>query len=244
MLSLWHYSEMIGNLTSDNFLNFTAEVRELGENVINQSYDLVSATNDVQTYVNQIKTATDAHTGQLNKLLISALAKINFKLDCVRSNLSIISTLALNCARGTNNFDVLFTDAKYTEEKEVEESCTENNFMTKTEIRNVTEEIMLLQKKQVICICNSQGKHNFVCLQWYLDVENSTIASQVGGATLADVEYFIRICSPGDVRGIHKTAICSQKQNFASPANFIEMLWKFNTTQVQIAYDSCPLTQV
>ena len=80
MLSLWHYSEMIGNLTSDNFLNFTAEVRELGENVINQSYDLVSATNDVQTYVNQIKTATDAHTGQLNKLLISALAKINFKI--------------------------------------------------------------------------------------------------------------------------------------------------------------------
>ena len=67
---------------NDDFLNFTAEVVELGENANNQSDDLVSATNDVQTYVNQIKTATDEQTDQIYKLLISALAKINFKLDC------------------------------------------------------------------------------------------------------------------------------------------------------------------
>ena len=244
MFSLQHYSEMKGNLTSDDFLNFTAEVVELGENAKNQSDDLVSATNDVQTYINQIKAATDEQTDQLNKLLISAFAKINFKLECVRSKLSIISTLALNCARGTNDFDALFADAKNAEKKEVVESCTENNFMTKQEIRDITEENMLLQKKQVICIRNSQGKQDFVCSQWYLDVENSTIASQVGGATLADVEYFISICPPGDVRDIQKSAICSQKQNFASPANVIKMFWKFNAAQVQNAYDTCPLTQV
>ena len=235
---------MKGNLTNDDFLNFTAEVVELGKNALNQSDDLVSATNDVQIYVNQIKTATDEQTDQLNKLLISALAKINFRLDCVRSKLSIISTLALNCARGTNDFDALFADAKNAEEKEVVESCIQNNFMTKPEIRNITEENMLLQNKQVICIRNSQGKQDFACSQWYLDIDNSTIASQVGGATLADVEYFISICLPGAVRDIQKTAICSEKQNFASPAEVIEMFWKFNTTQVQNSYDSCPLTQV
>ena len=123
---------MKGKVTSDDFLNFTAEAVELVENALNQSD--VSATNDVQTYVNQIKTATDEQTDQLNKLLTLTLAKINFKLDCVRSKLPIISTLALNCARGTNDFDVLFTDAKNAEEKEIVESCIQNNFMTKPEI--------------------------------------------------------------------------------------------------------------
>lgn len=116
--------------------------------------------------------------------------------------------------------------------------------MTKSEIRNITEEIMLLQKKQLICICNSQGKQDFACSQWYLDIENSTTASQAGGVTLADVKYFISICSPRDVKSILKTAICSQKQNFDSLANIIKTFWNFNATQGQIAYDSCPLTQV
>ena len=236
---------MKGNLTSDDFLNFTAEIVELGENALNQTDDLVSATNDVQTYINEIKNATDEQTDQLNKLLISALATINFELDCLRSKLSIIATLALNCARGTNDFDTLFIDAKNAEEKEVTESCIRNNYMTKPEIKNITEENMLLQNKQVICIRNNQGKKDFVCSQWYLDIDNNTIESQVLGATLADVEYFISECPPGDVREIQITAICSQKAtNFASPADVIETFWKFNSTQVQNTYDSCSLNQL
>ena len=233
------------NLTSDDFFNFIAEIVELGQNPQNQTDDLVSATNDIQTYINEIKNATDEQTDQLNKLLISALAAINFELDCLRSKLSIIATLALNCARGTNDFDTLFIDAKNAEQKEVTESCIRNNHMTKPEIKNVTEENMLLQNKQVICIRNNQGKQDFVCSQWYLDIDNSTIASQVVGATLADVEYFISVCPSGDIREIQITAICSQKAtNFASPADVIETIWKFNTTQVQNAYDSCLLNQL
>ena len=233
------------NLTSDDFFNFIAEIVELGQNPQNQTDDLVSATNDIQTYINEIKNATDEQTDQLNKLLISALAAINFELDCLRSKLSIIATLALNCARGTNDFDTLFIDAKNAEQKEVTESCIRNNHMTKPEIKNVTEENMLLQNKQVICIRNNQGKQDFACSQWYLDIDNSTIASQVVGATLADVEYFISVCPSGDIREIQITAICSQKAtNFASPADVIETFWKFNTTQVQNAYDSCLLNQL
>ena len=128
MFYLQHYNEMKGTLNSDDFLNFTAEIVELGQNALNQTDDLVLATNDVQTYINEIKNATDEETDQLNKLLISALATINFKLDCVRFKLSIIATLALNCARGTKDFDTLFTDAKNAEETEVTESWIENNY--------------------------------------------------------------------------------------------------------------------
>ena len=236
---------MKGNLTSDDFLNFLTEIVELGENAHNQTEDLVSATNDVETYINEIQNATDEQTDQLNKLLISALAAINFELDCLRSKMSIIATLTLNCARGTNDFDTLFIDAKNAEQKEVTESCIRSNYMTKPEIKNITEENMLLQNKQVICIRNNQGKQDFVCSQWYLDIDNSTIASQVVGATLADVEYFITVCPPGDVREIQITAICSQKAtNFASPDDVIETFWKFNASQVQNAYDSCSLNQL
>ena len=117
--------------------------------------------------------------------------------------------------------------------------------MTKPGIKSITEENMLLQNKQVICIRNSQGKQDFVCSQQYLDIDNSTIGSQVVGATLADVEYFISVFPPGDVREIQITAIYSIKAtDFASPDYVIEMFWKFNATQVQNAYDSCSLNKL
>ena len=141
MFYLQHYNEMKGNLNRDDFLNFTAEIVELGQNALNQTDDLVLATNDVQTYINEIKNATDEETDQLNKLLISALATINFKLDSVRSKLSIIATLALNCARGTNDFDTLFTDAKNAEETEVTESWIENNYITNHKSKTLLKKI-------------------------------------------------------------------------------------------------------
>ena len=117
--------------------------------------------------------------------------------------------------------------------------------MTKPGIKSITEENMLLQNKQVICIRNSQGKQDFVCSQQYLDIDNSTIGSQVVGATLADVEYFISVFPPGDVKEIQITAIYSIKAtDFASPDYVIEMFWKFNATQVQNAYDSCSLNKL
>ena len=235
---------MKGNLTSEAFLNFTGEVVELGENAKDQTDSIVKATNDVKTYISQIKAANDEKTDQLNKMLISALASINFRLDCVRSKLSIIATLGLNCARGSNNFDTLYTDAKNAEKKKVTDACIAKNFMTKPEVKNITEESMLLQNKQVICIRNNQGKKDYVCSQWYLDVENSTIVSQVNGVTLADVEYFISVCPPGNVRGIQKTAICSEKERFVTPANVTKKFYKFDVTQVLNAYNSCSLTQL
>ena len=235
---------MKGNLTSEAFLNFTGEVVELGENAKDQTDSIVKATNDVKTYISQIKAANDEKTDQLNKMLISALARINFRLDCVRSKLSIIATLALNCARGSNNFDMLYTDAKNAEKKKVTDACIANNFMTKPEIKNITEESMLLQNKQVICIRNNQGKKDYVCSQWYLDVISSIIESQVSGVTLADVEYFISVCPPGNVRDIQKTAICSEKERFITPANVTKKFWKFDATQVKKAYNSCSLTQL
>ena len=42
---------MKGNLTSDEFLNFITEI--IGQNALNQTSNLVSATYDIQTYINE-----------------------------------------------------------------------------------------------------------------------------------------------------------------------------------------------
>ena len=234
---------MKGNLTNDAFINFTTEVIELGENAKNQSDSIVSATKDVEKYVSEIKVANDERTDQLNKVLISALGKINFRLDCGRSKLSIIASLTRSCEHGLDTFDRLYTDAVNAQKKKVTKSCIANNYMTKPEIKKFTKIRMLLQNKHVICIRNNKIKQDLVCSRWYFDTKKSVIASEVHGVTLADVEYFIKKCPPGNVVHIQQITICSQKEKFSSPANVSDYFWKLNVSLIRKAYDSCPLTQ-
>lgn len=236
---------MKGNLTSDAFMNFTAELVKLGENAKDQTDRIVTATRDIQRYINEIKNAHDEQTDRLNKLLISALARINYKLECVRSKLSIIATLAKNCARGTNNFNFLYVDAKNAERKKVTAACIANNYMSKPEIKNITQENMLARKKNIICVRNSHSKREAVCGKWYLDLSPSKIEKALKNTenlTLADVLYFIRICRPGQLQDVQKTAICSEKSNFATPADIAKKYYKFDVGQVHNAYNNCALS--
>ena len=45
--------------------------------------------------------------------------------------------------------------------------------MNKSEIKNITKKNMLSQKKEAICIRNNNGKQDFVCSKWYIDVQTS-----------------------------------------------------------------------
>lgn len=236
---------MKGNLTSDAFMNFTAEVVKLGENAKDQTDRIVTGTRDIQRYINEIKNANDEQTDRLNKLLISALVRINYKLECVRSKLSIIATLAKNCAGGTKNFDSLYVDAKNAERRKVTAACIANNYMSKPEIKNITQESMLARKKNIICVRNSHSKRDAVCGKWYLDLSPSEIEKvlkKTENLTLADVLYFISICPPGEVQDVQKTAICSEKANFATQADVAKKYYKFELAQVRSAYNNCALS--
>ena len=173
------------------------------------------------------------------------MKKINFTLECVYSKQSIISNLNISCACGYKSFDTLYSDAIYIEHKEIAESCIANNYMniSDLEIKNITKKNMLSQKKEAICIRNNNGKQDFVCSKWYIDVQTSNIDSQVSDVTLADVEYFIKKCPPGDISDIQKNVICSQKEKFVSPAYIHNLFWKLNSTQVGKTYNSCSLTE-
>lgn len=235
---------MKGNLTNDAFMNFTAEIIELGENANNQTDSIAAATKDVKRYVSEIKAANDKTTDELNKLLISALGKINFRLDCGRSKLSIIASLTRSCEHGLDNFDKLYTDAVNAQKKMVSKLYIGSNYMTKSEIKKFTKEQMLLQNKQTICIRNNKVKQDLVCSRWYFDIKKSVIVEEVIGINLADVEYFIKKCSAGQVLDIQQTNICSKKEKFFSPAKVSEYFWKLDQTLLRKAYDDCPLSQL
>ena len=233
---------MKGNLTSNNFNKLSAKVIELGKNAKDQTISVVSGTKDVQKYLKEIEAANDKETNDLNELLISALDKINYTVDCVHSKLSIIYTLKLSCALGYNNMDRLYTDATDAEKKKVVKSCIENNYMAEAEIKSITKKNMLSLKKQGRCVRNNKDKQDSVCLHWYLDIQHSVIARKFN-VTFADVEHFIKSCPPGNIVNDQKAAICSKKEEFFSLSNVSELYWKLNRTQVQKAYDACPLSR-
>ena len=234
---------MKGNLTNDDFMDFMEKVADLGENAKNQTRSVVSARNFIRKYLREIKGANDKETNDLNEKLISALNSINFKIDCLFTKLSIIDTLQLNCGLGYNNLDKIYIHATNAEKEKVVKTCIASNYMTETEIKNITNKIMLLQKKQVICVRNNKGIQNSVCSSWYPHDQHSDIIRRVSNVTLADVEYFIKSCPPGNVVKDQEIAICSKKEEFFSSSNVSELYWKLNQTQVLKAYEVCPLTQ-
>ena len=102
----------------------------LGVNSENQTNQLTEATNNIQRCIDQIKEADYYETDQLNKMVIAALGKINFKLECVRSKLAIVAGVRDGCVNGTASFDQLFQYAK-SREKKIVDSCINQNYMTK-----------------------------------------------------------------------------------------------------------------
>ena len=95
-----YYGYMKGNITSDEYINFIKDIIKLGRNSENQRTELTEATDDIQKYVDQIKDADYDKTDQLNKMAITALGKMNYKLDCLRSKLSIVAVVTDGFATG------------------------------------------------------------------------------------------------------------------------------------------------
>ena len=119
----------------------------LGVNSENQTNQLTEATNNIQRYIDQIKEADYYETDQLNKMVIAALGKINFKLQCLRSKLAIVAGVRDGCVNGTTSFDQLFQYAK-SREKKIVDSCINQNYMTKSGLQKVTAETMKIDGLQ------------------------------------------------------------------------------------------------
>ena len=234
---------MKGNLTSDDFMDIVADVKELGANAQDYTDDINQAVTDIQYYLDNIKDADITETETLNKLLISAFSKINFKLQCLWSKLSLITSIFLDCADGNGDMEALYEKALKLEPSKIDEKCNENTtYFTYEELKNVTEEAMILSKKQTVCIRNNQEKLDLACRDWYDDVTVSESAVNVG-VTEDDINYFIALCLPGDVTSTVSDAICSSKQEKLELNEAIREYYKYNSTQVTSTYDLCPLTE-
>ena len=234
---------MKGNITSDGFLNFVRDIVSLGRNAENQTTELTEATNDIQNYVDQIREADEDKTDKLNKMVIAAFGKINFKLDCLRSKLAIIAGVRDGCGNGTASFDNLFEDAK-SREKQIVDTCIDQQFMTKSGLQEITSEAMKLDNLQPICIRNNPTKKALVCTNYYNNIPDDENMREVGDVTIEDIEFFVASCPPAPIFEVTKIAICQKKTQNADLSEILDFYKKHNQTAIQSIYDNCELSDL
>ena len=234
---------MKSNITSDGYLNFVRDIISLGRNSENQTTELTQATNDIQNYVDQIREADDDKTDKLNKMVITAFGNINFKLDCLRSKLAIVAGVRDGCANGVANFDKLFEDAK-SREKNIVDTCIDQQFMTKSGLQETTSEAMKLENLQPICIRNNPTKKALACTNYYDNVPDEENMRRVGDLTIEDIEFFISSCPPAPITEVTKIGICQKKEQNAVLSEVLGFYKKHNQTAVQSIYDNCELSDL
>ena len=234
---------MKGNITSDEYINFIKDIIKLGRNSENQRTELTEATDDIQKYVDQIKNADYDKTDQLNKMAITALGKINYKLDCLRSKLSIVAGVTDGCATGAATFDKLFEDAK-SREKKIVDTCIDQNYMTKSGLQETTVETMKLQNLQPICIRNNPTKKTLACTNWYDDMPDDENMRRVGDVLVEDIKFFVSTCPPAPVTEVIKGTICQKKTESTVLSVILELYKKYDQVAVASTYDNCELNHL
>ena len=230
-------------MTSKQFIALITEVISLGENSENETEadEITKATKNIQYYIDNIKNADYKKTYDLNSLLIKAFLSINYSLDCLRAKLSIIASVFQDCLAGEGHMASIYIKAKALEKRKIKKECITNGYFTYKDIVNVTAEAMKLYNASTVCIRNNKKLLKLVCGDWYSNIKKNVSASN-HNITSEDVDYFISLCKPGNVRGTVVGAICSTKAEKVSGANVTKIYHKFNITQVLDVYDKCNLT--
>ena len=234
---------MKGNITSDEYINFIKDIIALGRNSENQRTELAEATDNIQKYVDQIKEADYDKTDQLNKMVITALGIINYKLDCLRSKLSIVAGVRDGCATGAATFDKLFEDAK-SREKKIVDTCINQNYMTKSGLQETTAETMKLQNLQPICIRNNPTKKTLACTNWYDDMSDDENMRKVGDVSIEDIKFFVSTCPPAPVAEVTKGTICQKKRENTVLSVILELYIKYDQAAVRLTYNNCELSNL
>ena len=230
-------------MTSKQFIALITEVISLGENSENETEadEITKATKNIQYYIDNIKNADYKKTHDLNSLLIKAFLSINYSLDCLRAKLSIIASVFQDCLAGTGHMASIYIKAKALEKSKIKKECITNGYFTYKDIVNVTAEAMKLYNASTVCIRNNKKILKLVCGDWYSNIKKNISANNYN-ITTEDVEYFIPLCEPGNVRGAVARVICSTKAEKVSSTNVTKIYHKFNTTQVLDVYNKCNLT--
>jgi len=243
-----NFGLMQSNLMEETFGNFVKDVRELAINAQTQTTALETAATDLNTFLDQINSTkvngviNFEKTGTLMELLLKSFNNVNYKLECYRKKVLIISQITADCGIGLGNYDTLWTKAKSLEGKTLENCIVNQTYLSQSEVSGVIKGFMEVQKKSTICLRNNPTKKQLVCSNWYNDMTDANNVINVGDLELADVQYFITQCEPGPVTDARIPSICNDKANNKSSAVSVARLSRLNQAQVIAAYDACKLS--
>jgi len=96
--------------------------------------------------------------------------------------------------------------------------------------------------KQRICVRNNADKKHKACGFWYKDWSNANNTMKTGGVQLADIEYFVSSCPPGNVAADMHDGICKKKSDRKTLAEVLQIYTKYNQGQITSVYNGCKLS--
>jgi len=192
-----NYTKMVDNLKTESFGYFVEEVKNLSINAQHQTDNLRTAATDLQYFHDHINSTTDVNgnnykmVNDLTERLLKSFRNTNFKLDCYRKKMMIISQITHDCAHGYGNYASLWKKAKSLEGKTLQNCIVDQAYLSEGEISQVIKGFMEIQKKSPICLRNDAAKKTLICNNWYVNINDAENLKKVGGGlTLADIGFF------------------------------------------------------
>jgi len=245
-----NYSVLFADLRSGEVAHFVDETIQLTRNSQQSNDNLVEAGIKLQEYHDNIN-KTISSNGDINYQYVETLVKkmlegfrlTNFKLECYRKKLSIITTLTDSCAAGHGTYQTLWEKAKKDEGKARMQDCIENQkYLSRNEVNSIISGFMEVKNLSTICIRNNLDKQKNACTNWYNDFSDEENKEKVGGVAISDIAYFISICPPATVTSDMVDGICKKKSDKKTLTKVIENYYKFNKIEIREVYINCQLS--
>jgi len=126
------YDEIRGQITSDDFLGYLGEIKNLTDFASGDSADLASSSAAIQSFADSIVSTTDKQeVWKKQGDLIEALEKVTFTLDCYYKKVKTFQVIESRCSEGLDTLENVYNTA-VAEFDTNDNDCTYNVSKTNT----------------------------------------------------------------------------------------------------------------
>jgi len=235
------YDTMKAQITSDDFIAYLNEVKNISDYASNEVSD--TASESIQTFIDQIHSTTDLKgVYDLQGALITALESITFTLDCYVQISKIFQVAADRCKAGGDSLENIY-NAAVLEFEENPEDCKANASVPESTYENVESYVTGLAADDgfnIDCLLNDAVKADAVCTKECEGKSDADIASEVA-ITSEYVTKFKALCPNTCPLGEAAVQQICQVKGFGMTLAQVQTVYAatYTAEQIEESYNSC-----